>query len=204
MSISYPIRKKSIQHLFHLTAGFRTVFSRITWLTSAWCARVLCVPDRKDCFAMAVTYGSTGPAEVASVGISIYRTAVKQGAEIDWMCQFCIIKEKANEEENFEGANFEAMSDNMEVSLVSSENLEFFEGDVANNMQASAVSSDSLENFEGACFEKLLSSNMEASAVSGEKLEYFEGDITNSSSSVEDPPPKEMPPSGDVVKSQLL
>ncbi|KAK3862143.1 hypothetical protein Pcinc_031970 [Petrolisthes cinctipes] len=96
-----------------------------------------------------------------------YRTAVKQGAEIDWMCQFCIIKEKANEEENFEGANFEAMSDNMEVSLVSSENLEFFEGDVANNMQASAVSSNSLENFEGASFEELLSSNMEASAVSG-------------------------------------
>ncbi|KAK3858234.1 hypothetical protein Pcinc_035563 [Petrolisthes cinctipes] len=72
-------------------------------------------------------------------------------------------------------------------------------------MQASAVSSDSLENFEGASFEELLSSNMEASAVSGEKLEYFEGEITNSSSSsVEDPPPKEMPPSGDVVTYEKI
>lgn len=57
-----------------------------------------------------------------------------------------------------------------------------------------------MENIEGASFEELLSCEMEASAVSGETLEPFEGEITNgSSSSVEDSPPKEMPPSGDVV-----
>lgn len=153
---------------------------------------------------MAVTYGSTGPAEVASAGISTGLLSNKE-LILNWMCQFCI-KEKdvANEMEangaleHLDGANYEeTVSDNMEVSLVSGENLEYFEGDIVNNMQASAVSSDSLEHFEGA--------NMEVSAVYSENLEYLEGQITNSSSSsVEDPLPQEMSPLGDVVTYEKI